>query len=91
MAFDWYESWTGFSLQFDWAKAGLSMDLSICIFPYCTKTSFEFLSGQGRHRAACYVVADLYFTPCRENLRDLLFCLDLSLSRSTDHQDCNLH
>ena len=31
------------------------------------------------------------FKPCRENLTGLLFCLDLSLSRSTDHRDRNLH
>ena len=55
------------------------------------KTSFKFLSGEGRHRAVFCVVADLYFKQCKENLRDLLFCLDLSLSRSTDHQDCDLH
>ena len=30
-------------------------------------------------------------TTKRENLTGLLFCLDLSLSRSTDHQDRNLH
>ena len=32
-----------------------------------------------------------YFKPHRENLTGLLFCLDLSLSRSTDHRDRNLH
>ena len=32
-----------------------------------------------------------YFKPLRENLTGLLFCLDLSLSRSTDHPDRNLH
>ena len=32
-----------------------------------------------------------YFKPRRENLTGLLFCLDLSLSRSTDHRDRNLH
>ena len=31
------------------------------------------------------------FKPRRENLTGLLFCLDWSLSRSTDHRDRNLH
>ena len=30
-------------------------------------------------------------TTQRENLAGLLFCLDLSLSRSTDHRNRNLH
>ena len=32
-----------------------------------------------------------YFKPRRENLTGPLFCPDLSLSRSTDHRDRNLH
>ena len=45
-------------LQFDWLKAGLSMDLSV--FAYSnTKTSFKFLSRQGTYTAAFYVVTDL--------------------------------
>ena len=32
-----------------------------------------------------------YFKPRRENLTGLLFCLDLSLSRSTDHRDRNFY
>ena len=31
------------------------------------------------------------FKPRIENLTGLLFCLDRSLSRSTDHRDRNLH
>ena len=52
-------------LQFDWSKAGLSMDLSVfsmdlSVFVYShTKTNFNFLSRQGRYRAAFYVVVDL--------------------------------
>ena len=37
----------------------------------------------------CYQI--FYFKPRRDNLTGLLFCLDLSLSRSPDHQDRNLH
>ena len=78
-------------LQFDGSKAGLSMDLPVLVYSH-TKTSFKFLSIQGRYRAAFYVVTDLLRqTTQRENLTGLLFCLDLSLSRSTDHRDRNLH
>ena len=45
-------------LQFDGSKAGLSMDLPVFVYSH-TKTSFKFLSRQGRYRAACYVVTDL--------------------------------
>ena len=53
-------------LQFDWSKAGLSIDLPVClsidlpVFVYShTKTSFKFLLIQGRYREAFYVVTDL--------------------------------
>ena len=45
-------------LQFDWSKAGLSMDLPVFVYSH-TMTIFKFLSRQGRYRAAFYVVADL--------------------------------
>ena len=45
-------------LQFDWSKAGLSMDLPVFVYSHA-KTSFKFLSRQGRYRAAFYVVGDL--------------------------------
>ena len=77
-------------LQFDWSKAGLSMDLPVFVHSH-TKTSFKFLSRQGRYRAAFYVVGDFYFKLHRENLTGLFFCLQLSLPRSTDHRDRNLH
>ena len=77
-------------LQCDWSKAGLSMDLPVFVYSH-TKTSFKFLSRQGRCRAAFYVVTDLLLQTMQENLTGILFCLDLSLSRSTDHRDCNLH
>ena len=44
--------------QFDWSKAGLGMDLPVFVYSH-TKTSFKFLSRQGRYRAAFYVVGDL--------------------------------
>ena len=45
-------------LQFDWSKAGLSMDLPVFVY-FHTKTTFKFLSRQGKYRAAFYVVGDL--------------------------------
>ena len=73
-------------LQFDWSKAGLSMDLPVFVYSH-TKTI-----KTGNIRAAFYVWLKIfYFRPRRENLTGLLFCLDLSLSRSTDHRDRNLH
>ena len=77
-------------LQFDGLKADLSMDLPVFVYSH-TKTSFKFLSRQGRYRAAFMCLQIFYFTPRRENHTGLLFCLDLSLSRSTDHRDRNLH
>ena len=71
-------------LQFDWSRAGLSMDLPVLVYSH-TKTSFKFLLRQGRYGAGGH------FKPRRENLTGLLFCLDLSLPRSTDHRDRNLH
>ena len=78
-------------LQFDWSKAGLSMDLPVFVYSH-TKTSFKFLFRQGAYRATFNVQLEIfYFKPRRENLTGLLFCLDLSLSRSTYHRDRNLH
>ena len=45
-------------LNSNWSKAGLSMDLPVFVYSH-TKTSFKFLSRQGRYRAAFHVVADL--------------------------------
>ena len=53
------------SLQFDWLKAGLSMDLPVFLYSH-TKTSLNFLSSQGRCRAAFYVVTDLLTSNHRE-------------------------
>ena len=74
------------SLQFDWSKAGLSMDS--LIFVYSNKrNSLNFLSTQGRCRTAFYVVTTSNFA--ESTLQSSCFFLDLSLSRSTDHQDRN--
>ena len=74
-------------LQFDQSKAGLS----IRIFQSLHIPIRRLASRQRRYRAAFYVVTDFYFKPHRENLTGLLLCVDLSLSRSTDHRDRNLH
>ena len=46
------------SLQFDWSRAGLSMYLPVFAYSQ-TKTSLNYLSRQGRSRAAANVVTDL--------------------------------
>ena len=64
------------SLQFDWLKAGLSMDLPVFLYSH-TKTSLSFLSRHGRCRAAFYVVTDLLTSNHRErtlqNLKESCF------------------
>ena len=76
-------------LQFDWSKAGLSMDFPIFVYSH-TKTSFKFLSRQGRSSEAFYVVTDLLLQATqRESYRALVLSRP-SLSRSTDHGDRNL-
>ena len=75
-------------LQFDWSKAGLSMDLPVFVYSH-TKTGFKFF--QYREDIGSFFMCLEIFKPRRENLTGLLFCLDRSLSRSTDHRDRNLH
>ena len=59
-------------LQFDWSRAGLSMNLLVFVYSH-TKTSFKFLSRQGRYRAAFHVVGDLSLqTTQREPYRALV-------------------
>ena len=59
-------------LQFDWLKAGLSMDLPVFVYSHM-KTGFKFLSRQGRYRATFYVVGDLLLqTMQREPYRALV-------------------
>ena len=77
-------------LQFDWSKAGLSMDLPVFVYSY-TKTSFKLLSRQGKYGEAFYVVTDLLVEATqREPYRALVLCRP-SLSKSADHRDHNLH
>ena len=60
-------------LQFDWSKAGLSMDLPVFVYSHMKKTIFKFLIRQGRYRAAFYVVGDLLLqTTQREPYRALV-------------------
>ena len=66
------------------------MDLPVFVYSH-TKTSFKFLSRQGRYRAAFYVVTDLLLQTTQREPYRALVRLDLSLSRSTDHRDRNLH
>ena len=77
-------------LQFDWSKAGLGMDLPVFVYSH-TKTSFRFLSRQRKYREAFYVVTDLLLQATQWEPYRALVLSRLRLSRSTDHQDRNLH
>ena len=77
-------------LQFDLSKAGLSMDLPVFVYSH-TKTSFRFLSRQRKYREAFYVVTDLLLQAMQRGPYRALVLSRLHLSRSTDHQDRNLH
>ena len=81
-------------LQFDWSKAGLSMDLPVFVYSH-TKTSFRLLSRQRKYRReyreAFYVVTDLLLQATQREPYRALVLSRLRLSRSTDHQDRNLH
>ena len=64
-------------LQFDWSRAGLSMDLQVFVYSH-TKASFKFLSRQGRYMGQLFMWLQIFFfKPRRENLTGLLYCLDL--------------
>ena len=62
-------------LQFDWSKAGLSMDLPVFVYSH-TKTGFKFFQYREDIGSffICLEITD--FKPRRENLTGLLFCLD---------------
>ena len=77
-------------LQFDWSKAGLSMDLPVFVYSH-TKTSCKFLSRQRKYREAFYVVTDLLLQATQREPYRALVLSGLHLSGSTDHQDRNLH
>ena len=77
-------------LQFDWSKAGLSVDLPVFVYSH-TKTSFKFLSRQGRYREPFYAVTDLLLQAMQRKPYRAPVLSRPSLSRSTDHRDCNLH
>ena len=72
--------------QFDWSKAGLSMDLPVFVYSH-TKTGFKFFQYR-EDIGSLFMCLEIFdFKPCRE--LDVWTCL--SLSRSTDHRDRNLH
>ena len=77
-------------LQFDWSKAGLSMDLPVFVYSH-TKTSSRFLSRQRKYREAFYVVTDLLLQATQREPYRALVLSRLRLLRSTDHQDRSLH
>ena len=77
-------------LQFDWLKAGLSMDLPVFVYSH-TKTSVRFLSRQRKYREAFYVVTDLLLQAMQREPYRAVVLSRFRLSRSTDHQDRSLH
>ena len=81
-------------LQFDWSKAGLSMDLPVFVNSH-TKTGFKFFHNRedlGSFFMCLELCLEIFdFKPRRENITGLLFCPDWSLSMSTDYRDRNLH
>ena len=77
-------------MQCDWSKAGLSMDLPVFVYSH-TKTSIRFLSRERKYREAFYVVTDLLLQATQREPYRALVLSRLRLSRSTDHQDRNLH
>ena len=66
-------------LQFDWSKAGLSMDLPVFVYSH-TKTGFKFFQYREDIGSFLMCLEIFDFKPRRENLTGLLFCLDLSKS-----------
>ena len=66
-------------LQFDWSKAGLSMDLPVFVYSH-TKTGFKFFQDRediGSFFMCLELCLEIFdFKPRRENLTGLLFCLD---------------
>ena len=66
-------------LQFDWSKAGLSMDLPVFVYSH-TKTGFKFFQDRediGSFSMCLELCLEIFdFKPRRENLTGLLFCLD---------------
>ena len=62
-------------LQFDWSKAGLSMDLPVFVYSH-TKTGFKFFQER-EDIGSFFMCLEIFdFKPRRENLTGLLFCLD---------------
>ena len=66
------------------------MDLPVFVYSH-TKTGFEFFQYRKDIGSFFMCLKIFDFKPRRENFTGLLFCPDRSLSRSTDHQDRNLH
>ena len=79
------------SLQFDWSDAGLSMDFPVLVYSHM-KTSLIFFQDREDVEQLFYAVKDLLTSNHAERtLQGFVFCLDLSMSRSTDHRGRNLN
>ena len=77
-------------LQFDGSKDGLSMDLRSFHISIRRLASSFFQDREDTGQLLMWLQI-FYLKPRKENLTGLLFCLDLSQSRSTDHRDRNFH
>ena len=62
-------------LQFDWSKAGLSMDLPVFVYSH-TKPGFKFFQYREDIGSFFMYIEIFDFKSRRENLTGLLFCLD---------------
>ena len=61
-------------LQFDWSNTSLSIDLPVFVYSH-TKTSFKFLTRQGRYRKLSMWL-QIFSSSNAERTLQLLFCLD---------------
>ena len=72
------------ALQFDWLRTGLSIDLPVFIFPIQILQTLYQEGEDAESSSLCgYRTSNLP----EKGLMKLLFCLDLSLSRSANHQN----
>ena len=78
------------SLQCDWSKAGLSMDLPVLVY-FDTKTGLTFFQDNEAVGSFLCGRRAFNFKPPRKNVTELLFFRHLSLSRSTGHRGRNWH
>ena len=90
MLFDYYEGQTGFFCNLIDGKPVLVWICQSSYIPIQRLASNFFQDREDTVQLLMWLQI-FYFKPRRENFTGLWFCPDLSLSRSTDHRDRNLH